>query len=107
MTKALETLLYAPGHSDPLYPFALTHSKPKQLSALLPLHALTHFLLTWSYGTIDVILFEEVLHIHTPLATGWSTQRPHDVPPTGTVPKGVAERSGGDHMKQVLSTLFF
>ena len=40
---------------------------------------------------------------HTP--TGQSTWRSHDVPLA--VPKGVAERSGGDHMKQVLSPLSF
>ena len=40
-----------------------------------------------------------------PLASGQSTRRLCDVPLA--VPKGVAERSGGNHTKQVLSPLSF
>ena len=78
------------------------HSDPKLSSVLL---SLTCPPLEWPYDIFSTILFGSILCIHTPLATGRSTHRSCDVPLV--ISKGVAERSGGDHMKQVLSPSSF
>ena len=86
------------GYSDPSYPIALTHfiPEPSSVASSGALHPLA-----WTYGIVRAIPLWKVPRIHTPLDTSRSTQRSRDVPLA--VPKGVDERSGGDHTKQVLS----
>ena len=85
-------------YSDPSYPISPTHFAPKPSS--VPSSWALH-LLAWPYGIVRTILPWKVLRIHTPLDTSQSTRRSCDMPLA--VPKGVDERSGGDHTKWVLS----
>ena len=85
-------------YSDPSFPTALTHFVP-ELSSALSYSALHP--LAWTYGIVRAIPPWKVPRIHTPLDTNRSKRRSRDVPLA--VPKGVDERSGGDHTKRVLS----
>ena len=88
----------APEHPNTSHPNAPTDSIPE---LLLAPSSWTLHPLSGTYCTLCTILQWKVPHIHTSLNTSRSTRRSHDVPLA--VSKAVAEKSGGDHTKRVLS----